>query len=106
MMRASYSTLVLTFLLTCMPQAGVGQSVTQNSAQKLLLEQALYWRSKGDSGRAAEAFTKLLLIDPKDTGALYGMALSELDLNRVDSAQSYIEKLKKNRFNGALPGAV
>jgi tetratricopeptide (TPR) repeat protein len=94
MMRVSYSTLVLTFLLIGMPQAGIGQSVNQNSAQKLLLEQALYWRSKGDSGRAAEAFTKLLLINPKDTGALYGMALSELDLNRVELAQSYIEKIK------------
>ena len=94
-MRVGYSTLVFTLLLTCLPQAGIGQSAPQNASQKLLLEQALYWKSKGNSERAAEAWKKLLLINPKDAGALYGMAFSELDLNHVELAQSYLEKLKK-----------
>jgi hypothetical protein len=55
-MRLGYSTLVITLLLTCMPQASIGQNATQNSSQKLLLEQALYWKSKGNSERAAEAW--------------------------------------------------
>ena len=93
-MRVGYNTLALTLLLTCMPKAGIGQSVPQNPSQQLLREQGLYWQSK-DSGRAAVAWKKLLLINPQDAGALYGMALSELDLNRVELAKSYIEKLKQ-----------
>jgi tetratricopeptide (TPR) repeat protein len=78
-----------------MPQASIGQNATQNSSQKLLLEQALYWKSKGNSERAAEAWKKLLLINPKDTSALYGMALFELELNQLEQAQSYLERLKQ-----------
>jgi len=94
-MRIGYSTLAVTLLLTCVPQVSIGQSATQNSSQKLLLEQALYWKSKSNSERAAEAWKKLLLINPKDTNALYGMAISELELNQLELAQSYLEKLKQ-----------
>ena len=89
-MRLGYSTLAVTLLLTCVPQVSIGQSATQNSSQKLLLEQALYWKSKGNSERAAEAWKKLLLINPKDTSALYGMAVSELELNQLELAQPYL----------------
>ena len=64
-MRLGYSTLAVTLLLTCLPQVSIGQSAAQNSSQKLLLEQAHYWKSKGNSERAAEAWKKLLLINPK-----------------------------------------
>ena len=94
-MRIGYSTLAVTLLLTCLAQVSIGQSAAQNSSQKLLLEQALYWKSKGNSERAAEAWKKLLLINPKDTNALYGMAVSELELDQLELAQSYLEKLKK-----------
>ena len=94
-MRIGYNTLAVTLLLTCMPQASIGQNATQDSSQKLLLEQALYWKSKGNSERAAEAWKKLLLINPKDTSALYGMSLFELELNQLEQAQSYLERLKQ-----------
>jgi hypothetical protein len=45
------STLALGLLLAFGPQAGFAQ----NAAQKVLLEQALYWKSKGNGARAAEA---------------------------------------------------
>jgi tetratricopeptide (TPR) repeat protein len=99
-MRLGYSTLAVTLLLTCVPQVSIGQSATQNSSQKLLLEQALYWKSKGNSERAAEAWKKLLLINPKDTSALYGMAVSELELNQLELAQPYLEKLKQIDASG------
>ena len=99
-MRIGYSTLAVTLLLTCLPQVSIGQSAAQNSSQKLLLEQALYWKSKGNSERAAEAWKKLLLINPKDTNALYGMAVSELELDQLELAQSYLEKLKKIDSSG------
>jgi len=99
-MRLGYSTLAVTLLLTCTPQASIGQNATQNSSQKLLLEQALFWKSKGNSERAAEAWKKLLLINPQDTNALYGMAVSELELNRLEVAQSYLEKLKQIDASG------
>ena len=99
-MRIGYNTLAVIFLLTCMPQVSFGQSAAQNSSQKLLLEQALYWKSKGNSERAAEAWKKLLLINPKDTNALYGMAVSELELNHLELAQSYAEKLKQIDSSG------
>jgi len=85
------STLALGFLLAFGPQEGFAQ----NAAQKVLLEQALYWKSKGNGERAAEAWTKLLLINPSDPRALYGLAKIELDANRIDVAKTYLDKIKQ-----------
>jgi Tfp pilus assembly protein PilF len=51
----------------------------QDAASKILIERAQYWQAKGDLVRAAEAYKKLLLIDPKDTKALNGLASLEQD---------------------------
>ena len=84
------STIALGLLLAFGPQAGFAQ----NAAQKVLLEQALYWKSKGNGERAAEAWKKLLIINPSDARALYGLAMVELDSNRLEAAQAYVDKIK------------
>ncbi len=91
-MLLSRSTLALAILLAMSPQVGFAQS----SASKVLLEQALYWKSKGNGERAAEAWKKLLIIDPTDARALYGLAVIELDASRMEGAQAYLEKIKKS----------
>ena len=72
----------------------------QDSAQNVLLEQALYWKSKGNGERAGEAWKKLLLINPTDLRALYGLAIIELDSNRSDVAQTYLDKIKQIDASG------
>ena len=103
-MRYAHGALALTLLLAGMPQTGFAQnatqSATQSSTQKLLLEQARYWKSKGNSERAAEAWKKLLLIQPNDVAALYGLASSELDSNQAKQAQSTLAKLKQADTTG------
>ncbi|MEI8399753.1 MAG: cellulose synthase subunit BcsC-related outer membrane protein [Alcaligenaceae bacterium] len=90
-MRLRPTSLALGLLLAFGSQAGFAQE----TAQKVLLEQALYWKSKGNGERAAEAWKKLLIINPSDARALYGLAKIEVDANRVDGAKNYIDKLKQ-----------
>jgi len=85
------STLGLGLLLAFGPQTGFAQ----NAAQKVLLEQALFWNSKGNSERAGDAWKKLLIIDPSDVRALYGVAKVELDANRLETSKTYLEKIKQ-----------
>jgi tetratricopeptide (TPR) repeat protein len=90
------STLALGLVLAFGPQSGFAQ----NASQKVLLEQALYWKSKGNDEKAAVAWKKLLIINPSDARALYGLAKIELDANRIDEAKSYIEKIKQADTSG------
>jgi tetratricopeptide (TPR) repeat protein len=85
------STLALGLLLAFGPQAGFAQ----NAAQKVLLEQALYWKSKGNGERAAEAWKKLLIIDSNDIRATYELALADIRAARLDPARTNFEKIKK-----------
>jgi len=89
-MLLSRTTLALAILIAMSSQA----SFAQNPAAKVLLEQAQYWKSKGNGERAAEAWKKLLIIDPTDARAMYGLAVIELDASRTDGAQVYLDKIK------------
>lgn len=62
---------------------------------KVLLEQGQYWQARKDKNRATEAWRKLLLIDPQQADALYGLGLLELDGNRAQGAKRYLDQLKQ-----------
>lgn len=71
-------------------------SVAELSANgKVLLEQGQYWQARKDKARATEAWRKLLLIDPQQADALYGLGLLELDGKRPQGAQRYLEQLRQ-----------
>ncbi|MBV6288885.1 cellulose synthase subunit BcsC-related outer membrane protein [Pseudomonas aegrilactucae] len=63
---------------------------------KVLLEQGQYWQARKDKNRATEAWRKLLLIDPQQADALYGLGLLELDGNRAQGAKRYLDQLKQS----------
>ncbi|MCU1727125.1 cellulose synthase subunit BcsC-related outer membrane protein [Pseudomonas sp. 7P_10.2_Bac1] len=67
-----------------------------NDAGKALLEQGKYWQTQNDPTRAAEIWKKLLLIEPQQVDALYGLGLLELRAKRVAGANNYLAQLKKS----------
>lgn len=72
------------------------------TAVKALIEQAEFWQARGRSDRAADAWRKLLRLDPENTAALAGLARFELDNNRPDLAKTYTERLKQSQSGAAI----
>ena len=75
---------LLGLFATLSPLCAFAQS--QDAASKILNERAQYWQSKGDYARASEAYKKLLLIDPKDSKALNGLAALNQDASLKNDA--------------------
>ena len=75
-------------------------ALAQNAAERALVEQGQYWQSKGDSQRAAEAWRKLLAMNPAQADAIYGLARAALKDEKPDDAAKYLEQLRK-----ASPGS-
>lgn len=82
--------IALGFSLAIFPQVGIAQ----NSAPKFLLEQALYWKSKGNGGRAAEGWKNLFLIDANDVCATYELALADIRASRLDQTRIQFDEIK------------
>ena len=71
-----------------------------DDAGKTLLQQGQYWQAQNDQARATEVWKKLLLIDPKQADALYGLGMLELNGKRIDGASHYLGQLRRSH-----PGA-
>ncbi len=52
------------------------------AANKALLDQGLFWQTQGNNERAAEAWKKLLRLEPDEPRALYGLAQVEINQKR------------------------
>jgi cellulose synthase operon protein C len=96
-MSARRNTLALGVLVALIHTSGYAE-LSPNG--KVLLEQGQYWQARKDKARATEAWRKLLLIDPQQADALYGLGLLELDGKRPQGARRYLEQL-----SAAHPGA-
>lgn len=90
-------TLVLS-LLTVFAAA----ATAQEDPVKLLVDQGKYWQERGRSDRAAEAWQKILRLNPNQPEALYGMGVAETEAGRADGARTYLERLKKAQPNSPL----
>lgn len=77
-------------------------ALAQEDPVRLLIDQGKYWQARGRADRAAEAWQKILRLNPSQPDALYGMGVSELDAGRVDSARGYLERLSRAQPNGTL----
>ncbi|MBX9913513.1 MAG: BCSC C-terminal domain-containing protein [Pseudomonadaceae bacterium] len=86
-----HHTLALGLLTTLIHTASFAAS---DDPRTLLIEQGLFWQAEDNSGRAGEAWQKLLLIDAQHPDALYGLGLIDLKANRLASANDYLVKLK------------
>ena len=67
-----------------------------DDAGKALLQQGQYWQAQNDQARATEVWKKLLLVDPQQADALYGLGMLELKGKRTDGASNYLEQLKRS----------
>ncbi|MEY2951952.1 MAG: cellulose synthase operon protein, partial [Pseudomonadota bacterium] len=88
--RRAGTALATAVLATVMPVFAANEL-----AVKTLLDQARYWQSKGRGDLAAEAWKKLLLLEPNHVDALSNLAQFELDNNRSDTSRTYTERLKQ-----------
>ncbi|MBV8617662.1 MAG: BCSC C-terminal domain-containing protein [Curvibacter sp.] len=71
----------------------------QQPAIKALVEQGRYWQGKGNFERAAEAWQKLLRVNPNQAEALGGMAIAEANAKHLDEAARYLAQLKSSNPN-------
>lgn len=80
--------------LNAQTPAPAASSPTSAATAKSLLEQGRYWQTHANDARAAEAWGRLLMIDPKHPEALYNLGLLELKANRPARAQEYLAQLR------------
>ncbi|MFJ7883084.1 cellulose synthase subunit BcsC-related outer membrane protein [Pseudomonas sp. NPDC096917] len=73
-----------------------------DDAGKALLQQGKYWQTQDDPTRALEVWKKLLLIDPQQVDALYGLGLLELKAKRPAGASNYLAQLKQSHPDDPL----
>jgi len=66
----------------------------QDDASRTLVEQGRYWREQGKPNQAAQAWEKLLLTDPKQPEALYGMASIAIGKQQLAQARDYLTRLR------------
>lgn len=84
-----------TLAMSLLAALSVPAVFAQEPAVKALLEQGKYWQSRENSERAAEAWQKLLKLNPNQPEALGGMAVVEASNKRFEEAARYIAQLKK-----------
>ncbi|MGT2491184.1 hypothetical protein ACU4GD_13350 [Cupriavidus basilensis] len=60
-------------------------ATAQEDPVKLLVDQGKYWQERGRSDRAAEAWQKILRLNPNQPEALYGMGVAETEAGRADA---------------------
>lgn len=89
-MHAHHRTLVIA-VMSAWTAAAHAQSPTP---QTLLVEQGQYWQSHNNPQRAAEVWQKVLLLDPVQVDALYGLGLIGVQQDKPQQAQQYLARLQ------------
>jgi len=84
---------LLGLAISLMPAFVMAQG--QDEASKKLIESARYWQSKENYVRAASIWNKVLLSNPNQAEALYGIAQAQLKKNNISGVNQSIDKLKK-----------
>nr|WP_175798264.1 cellulose biosynthesis protein BcsC [Burkholderia anthina] len=62
---------------------------------KVLVDQGRYWQAHGRGDLAAQAWNKVLGVDPDQPDALFGMGMVLADRKDVDGARRYLEQLRR-----------
>ncbi|RQR69856.1 MULTISPECIES: cellulose synthase subunit BcsC-related outer membrane protein [unclassified Burkholderia] len=62
---------------------------------KVLVDQGRYWQAHGRGDLAAQAWKKVLGVDPNQPDALFGMGMVLADRKDVDGARRYLEQLRR-----------
>lgn len=83
--------ILLALLSTCYDGAVMANPVL---TQKLV-EQAHYWLQRGRDDNAADAWRKLLKIDPNNADAIAGLGLFEAQSGHAAEAKNFLNKLRQ-----------
>ncbi|MGF6330886.1 tetratricopeptide (TPR) repeat protein [Pseudomonas sp. BS3782 TE3695] len=89
-MHAHHRTLAIV-VMSAWTAAAHAQSPTP---QALLVEQGQYWQLRNNPQRAAEVWLKVLLLDPAQVDALYGLGLIGVQQGKPQQAQQYLARLQ------------
>jgi tetratricopeptide (TPR) repeat protein len=89
-MHAHHRTLAIA-VMSAWTAAAHAQSPTP---QTLLVEQGHYWQLHNNPQRAAEVWLKVLLLDPAQVDALYGLGLIGVQQGKPQQAQQYLARLQ------------
>ena len=89
-MHAHHRTLAIA-VMSAWTAAAHAQSPTP---QALLVEQGQYWQLHKNPQRAAEVWLKVLLLDPAQVDALYGLGLIGVQQGKPQQAQQYLARLQ------------
>jgi Tfp pilus assembly protein PilF len=73
---------------------GTAVHAETSDVQARLIEQGQYWQTRDNAGRAAEAWEKVLRLDPNQPDALYGMGLIGVKQKKPQQAQQYLARLQ------------
>lgn len=72
-----------------------GAVMAQGSdAQRLLIEQGKFWQAEDKPKRAAEVWSKLLMLDASQPEALYGLGLIAVEDDNLKKAGEYLARLQ------------
>lgn len=72
-----------------------GAVMAQDSdAQRLLIEQGKFWQAEDKPKRAAEVWSKLLMLDASQPEALYGLGLIAVEDDSLKKAGEYLARLQ------------
>ncbi|WP_027017072.1 cellulose biosynthesis protein BcsC [Comamonas composti] len=88
--KPRHSALILSLLASLTSPALQAQDLSS-----ALIEQGQYWQSRGDAQRAAEAWNKLLRVDPAQPDALNGLARAALMSKDYEAAERYLDQLRR-----------
>lgn len=66
-----------------------------SDALKVLVDQGRYWQAHGRGDLAAQAWKKVLSVDPDQPDALFGMGMVLADRRDADGARRYLEQLRR-----------
>ncbi|WP_175998647.1 cellulose biosynthesis protein BcsC [Burkholderia stabilis] len=70
-------------------------AIAGNEVLKVLVDQGRYWQAHGRGDLAAQAWKKVLGVDPNHPDALFGMGMVLADRKDVDGARRYLEQLRR-----------
>lgn len=88
-------------LLSMVFESEVALANSSSPLNQKLIEQAQYWSQRGRDDNAADAWRKLLKIDPDHVDALVALTLFESQNGNAELAKSYLAKLKQLKAGSA-----
>lgn len=79
------------------PPAAASSPSAPAATVRSLIDQARHWQGRQRPDLAAQAWQKLLAVDPRQPDALHGLAVLSTEAGRFDEATSYLNRLRQVR---------